>query len=362
MNETKASIANKLASATMSAHFYLAALVATGRESVSLEDIWGLSGRWGMLRNWKTRALAMGFALAVGGVSWSQEAQPNQQGGTPQPSASEDQKPAKEDSKPQAVARPASQAVGEEKRADDEQGSASKDWHESFVEHAPDWSVAFFTFVLCVFTGLLWRSTNKLWLAGEKQMELIERNAAQQSADMQASTKAAQDAVAVSRETGVTQVRAYISVTKVEVGFHPLPYSLDVVTGKSTKQYQMWVDLKVGNFGRTPARRIQTSWVISRYSDPSDVWAGRSNFIENIDIPPEQTDYIVSDAQFEAPAETGERFANREIDLVLEGAVIYDPVVGPPQRITPFLYLLSFDETLDSGVKIRMSTYVDHAT
>jgi hypothetical protein len=38
-SETKASIANKLARATMSAHFFLAALAATGKESVSLEDI-----------------------------------------------------------------------------------------------------------------------------------------------------------------------------------------------------------------------------------------------------------------------------------------------------------------------------------
>ncbi|PBC22094.1 hypothetical protein CK226_15750 [Mesorhizobium sp. WSM4311] len=218
------------------------------------------------------------------------------------------------------------------------------------------------TIVIAAFTCTLWLSTRNLWLAGERQMTLIESNATQQSADMQASTKAAQDAVAVARETGVAQIRAYISVTKVEVGFHSLPYLIDVTTGKSTKQYQMWVDLKVGNFGRTPARRIQTSWVISRYSDQSDIWAGRHNYIENIDIPPEQTDYIVSDAQFKAPAEAGERFAKKEIDLVLEGAVIYDPVAGPPQRITPFLYLLSFDETLDSGVKIRMSTYVDHAT
>jgi virulence-associated protein VapD len=37
--ETKASIANKLARATMSAHFFLASLAAIGRDSVSLEDI-----------------------------------------------------------------------------------------------------------------------------------------------------------------------------------------------------------------------------------------------------------------------------------------------------------------------------------
>jgi hypothetical protein len=37
--ETKASIANKLARATVPAHFFLAALVAIGIEAVTLEDI-----------------------------------------------------------------------------------------------------------------------------------------------------------------------------------------------------------------------------------------------------------------------------------------------------------------------------------
>ena len=37
--ETKASIANKLARATLPAHFFLAALAAMGRESVQLADV-----------------------------------------------------------------------------------------------------------------------------------------------------------------------------------------------------------------------------------------------------------------------------------------------------------------------------------
>jgi virulence-associated protein VapD len=37
--ETKASIANKLARATMSAHFFLAALAAIGLDGVALEEI-----------------------------------------------------------------------------------------------------------------------------------------------------------------------------------------------------------------------------------------------------------------------------------------------------------------------------------
>ena len=37
--ETKASIANKLTRATMSAHFYLASLAAIGKDSLRLEEI-----------------------------------------------------------------------------------------------------------------------------------------------------------------------------------------------------------------------------------------------------------------------------------------------------------------------------------
>lgn len=37
--ETKASIASKLSRATMSAHFFLASLVAIGRQQVTLEEI-----------------------------------------------------------------------------------------------------------------------------------------------------------------------------------------------------------------------------------------------------------------------------------------------------------------------------------
>jgi hypothetical protein len=37
--ETKASVANKLSRATMSAHFFLASLAAIGREGVRLDDV-----------------------------------------------------------------------------------------------------------------------------------------------------------------------------------------------------------------------------------------------------------------------------------------------------------------------------------
>jgi hypothetical protein len=47
--------------------------------------------------------------------------------------------------------------------------------------------VAFFTFWLVVFTGGLGISTIMLWLAGEKQIELVREASAAQSSDMRAS-------------------------------------------------------------------------------------------------------------------------------------------------------------------------------
>ncbi|MER9890036.1 hypothetical protein NKJ48_31120 [Mesorhizobium sp. M0114] len=162
---------------------------------------------------------AVVVCLSLGGsVAWSQHAQPNQQSRPPQPTATENQQGTKENGGAPVVVPAPSQVVSDEKADHDAEGGGKKDWSESFVEHAPDWSVAFFTFVLCVFTGLLWRSTNKLWLAGERQMKLIEANAKLQSADMQASTKTAQDAVAVTKEIGRAQVQAYLSCVSAKFG------------------------------------------------------------------------------------------------------------------------------------------------
>ncbi len=50
------------------------------------------------------------------------------------------------------------------------------DSHEGFF-------VGGFTFALVIATVLLWRSTNSLYEAGERQMELIQRNATQQESN-----------------------------------------------------------------------------------------------------------------------------------------------------------------------------------
>lgn len=197
--------------------------------------------------------VAVIVCLSLGGsVVWSQDTQPNQQSRDPQPTATENQQAAKEDGKAPVVAPAPSQVVGDEKSGHDEQGGGKKDWSKSLIEHAPDWSVAFFTFVLCVFTGLLWRSTNKLWLAGDKQMELIEKNAAQQSIDMKASIKVAEDAAKaagrsaeVAERTMILNDRPWLGVDLDIVG--PLVFTAHDCSIKLT--------MTITNHGRSPAIR-----------------------------------------------------------------------------------------------------------
>lgn len=114
--------------------------------------------------------------------------------------------------------------------------------------------MAFFTFVLCVFTGLLWRSTNKLWLAGEKQMKVIEKNAAQQSIDMKASIKVAEDAAKaagrsaeVAERTMILNDRPWVGVDLDIVG--PLVFTADNCSIK--------LAMTITNHGRSPAIRAE---------------------------------------------------------------------------------------------------------
>jgi hypothetical protein len=77
---------------------------------------------------------------------------------------------------------------------------------DSFLERHDKSVVGGFTVVLAISTIGLWLATNKLWLAGERQLELLSKTASDQSKDMQASIKAANKSaerspVALSRQS-----------------------------------------------------------------------------------------------------------------------------------------------------------------
>jgi hypothetical protein len=63
--------------------------------------------------------------------------------------------------------------------------------------------VAFFTFWLSIFTAVLGGSTIALWLAGERQLQLIEGNAEQQSQDMREANAIARNAIIANRRAWI---------------------------------------------------------------------------------------------------------------------------------------------------------------
>jgi hypothetical protein len=75
------------------------------------------------------------------------------------------------------------------------EGGKAESWFRKFAceAKAADIALVFFTWCLVIATLWLGWATLKLWKAGENQMALIERNAADQSRDMQASISAGRD-------------------------------------------------------------------------------------------------------------------------------------------------------------------------
>jgi len=304
------------------------------------------------IRKPRWSSFAVIVCLSFGGsVAWSQQPPPNQQSRPPQPTATENQQGAKEDGKAPVVAPAPSQAVGDEKASHDEEGGGKKDWSESFVEHAPDWSVAFFTFVLCVFTGLLWRSTNKLWLAGEKQMKLIEANAAQQSIDMQASNKVAQDAAEAAKISAATLVsaeRAHLWMQKV---------ILHGITKEGTGPRKVSFSYIVINVGHSPAFMYEVSITFSFGSLPS--------LPEYVTLPKEGFTFIAPNngigtspvapipsadggGQFIIAADLVERYRSGEVKIYVHGVIRYRDPISAAGYSAGFCYIIRFGDGDDS--------------
>jgi hypothetical protein len=83
-----------------------------------------------------------------------------------------------------------------------EEKLASHSWFAKFSceAKAADIALVFFTWCLVIATLWLGWATLKLWQAGESQMSLIERNAAEQSKDTRASTAVAERSAKAAEE------------------------------------------------------------------------------------------------------------------------------------------------------------------
>jgi len=187
------------------------------------------------IKAWGPALALLGLILIAGIGLFSQQFKPNNHA---QPPKAEEQH--------SRASNTASKPHAEE---DDAEGDEEGRWYDTFLEHTPDWFVALFTLLLTFVTWRLVVSTNKLWAAGERQMELIAANSAQQSRDMKASIAAAEEANRVSRESVTATRRAWLSVEDVKL-VPPTQFMEDGFTFKASAT--------IKNLGQTPALAV---WV-----------------------------------------------------------------------------------------------------
>jgi hypothetical protein len=133
---------------------------------------------------------------------------------------------------------------------------------DHFIESHDKSIVAGFTVVLAISTIGLWLATIKLWKAGERQMELIEANAAEQSRDMKASIKIGEDSAKAAAKSADAAERGVIAADRAWIEI-----SIDI-TGP-LKFGPEWIEIParatVKNVGKSPATNV--SFYINLYPD-----------------------------------------------------------------------------------------------
>lgn len=202
--------------------------------------------------------VTLGVIVAQAGSASSNDSQ--QQGTTQGQNA-----PPNENNAPKSVSPPASQTnAGEGDKEVEQSGKQIEQFADSalagmlrfveFVDAHEGFFLVVFTALLAVFTYMLRSSTDKLWKAGDDQMVLIKANAAQQSIDMQASIKVAEDAAKAANRSAEVAERTMVLNDRPWVGvelqiLRPLVFTAD---GCSIK-----LDVTITNHGRSPAIRTE---------------------------------------------------------------------------------------------------------
>jgi hypothetical protein len=163
---------------------------------------------------------------------------------------------------------------------------------QSFINHLPDWFVAIFTGVLVVVTGGLWRSTEKLWVAGERQREVNER-----------SLKLAGEANDRARQQFVDGRRPWISI-EAQVGSDKI---------WEEKGARFYVTAKFKNLGLVPAKAFFCEAISSTL--------GPANSDPNADLLKHRADVL---RRREAQAEIGLVLAPGQVREVNFGLVTFN--------------------------------------
>jgi hypothetical protein len=112
------------------------------------------------------------------------------------------------------------------------------------------------TIAIAWFTWSLRRSTDKLWDAGERQLQLLSETSASQSRDMQAS-------INETRRIGEAQIRAYVDIRDAAVILIGMP---GILNSQQRQDVQPIVRITAKNTGQSPARNFVWNPTVQYFS------------------------------------------------------------------------------------------------
>ncbi|CDX60829.1 exported hypothetical protein [Mesorhizobium plurifarium] len=138
------------------------------------------------------------------------------------------------------------------------------------------------------------------------------------------------------RHFGEAQVRAYLSVSKVEASLHPVANAGNATWVLTIKVYAM-------NAGQTPARNVNcTGAIISVAKKLNSVIAFESR-ARNEDFLPTK-EYLALAHSVPMSTADYEGFKHKGFSIRVNGRIKYDIVVGSMGRFTDYEYLLTPDD------------------
>jgi hypothetical protein len=159
-------------------------------------------------------------------------------------------------------------------------------WFESWIGLHEHFIIAGATIAIAVFTLALWRSTDKLWAAGERQYQLTRGMALNQQTQTQESnqiaresaeaatraSKAALDQVKHAELTTRTLLESERAHVFVEIESTNIPEIIrDIAGGKEKDAKKIAVTFIVENIGKTPAIIWDCSYSLVQATDVKEV-------------------------------------------------------------------------------------------
>lgn len=197
---------------------------------------------------------------------------------------------------------------------------------DHFLEQHDKSIVALFTIVLAVSTIGLWLSTAKLWRAGERQMELIAANNAQQTKDMRASIAAAHRTADAAMLSARASIGIELPLLRIEPGYAGFEVSPDI-DGIDRRHFVVG-RLTILNRGRTKALpvEIRCGWTFGNDLPEEPVYRWDSGFDLDAVVDPqpaEPLEIYLSKLEMDVPADAYGQLTARTSKLWFYVCLVY---------------------------------------